>query len=286
MMNGICILGLIQIVLILLQGAINYDPLMIAAKPLWGSISQYDPIPNVGFMSCYNGASAFLAICFPAFLRRKWIWIAPLFIPAFIYSHTFIGPLAVGIIIICFVSVKYPYFGKVLIAGLAAGTMITAYWVYVDKPDHNFRYKVWKASLTQHMPQKPWLGSGIGHWKLVYSRPSFIRQTADISQKAHFAQAHNEIIQGQFEMGNLFSIILVGYLLNILRRYRDKAVIPALALISILITGSTFFIFHIPFTAMVAIIWVAMLEKTLRGPYENTFSGFVNRRCFFRRRFS
>jgi len=314
MMNGICVICLFHIAFILLQGIFDYDPLMERARTLWTPMN-YDPVPNVGLMSTLNGASVLLAICLPAFLRGRfsfipipvisfdrggfkyfrmpvvgvrhthldWWCLTPLFIPAFIYTKTFIGPLTASVILACFFGAKYHIgFKRLALVFFSCIFFLFLYTTYVDKPDTNFRYKAWKASLTKHMPQRPWFGSGLGHWKLVYSRPSFVKMTADIEQKLWFAQAHNEVIQGQFEMGNLFSFILIGYLLNILRRYRNEAIIPFLALIAILMTSSTFFPFHIPFTAMISLIWLALLQKTLSSEYScsslSRFSALMRRK--------
>jgi len=280
MLNAICCLGLIHIFLILGQGVFNYDPIMKGIAPLHDfDSSAWDRVPNVGLMSCVNGASAMLAICMPAFFRNKWFWLILLFVPAFIYSHTFTGPLAACIIGGAYLATKFKIkWSRVLIIGLAGITILTAYWVYVDNPDSGWRYQAWKSSLTGSKTlSQQWLGVGIGHWKLIYSRTDVGTHTLN----QYFTQAHNELIQGQFEMGQLFSIILIGYLLNIIRRYQVKSIVPCSAVIAILITSSTFFIFHIALIAMVSIVWMAMLEKTLKLQPLSFCSVFFSRLAWF-----
>jgi len=106
------------------------------------------------------------------------------------------------------------------------------------------------------------MGSGLGHWKIIFSKYMLTTTTL------RWTHAHNEIIQGVFEMGIGFMILFVGYSVNIIRKFRKSAIIPYTALLIIFINSLVNFPFHIGTTAMVTITWMAVLEVTLR--HENT----------------
>ena len=308
-LNGICIVGLAHIMMIFSQGFFQYDPLLVGIAPKWGSI-KFDPVPNVGLMSCANDASALLVVTLAAFLRwgdkwradisrrgqltlvrfdtprlfrPRWGCFLPLFIPAFILTHTFTGPLGALAVIACWISSVHKLnILKTAAIFLVCIGVLFAYFHFVDRPDPGWRYKTWKSALTgsptgvQFRPtdtpgkfearvvEAPWWwvfhGIGIGHWKLNYARKDVSKHTLN----QYFAQAHNEFVQGQTEIGIGFSVIVIGFFVNILLRLRKEAHLYACALIGIIITCTTFFTFHIPTLAMVCILWLALLESTLK----------------------
>ncbi len=83
--------------------------------------------------------------------------------------------------------------------------------------------------------------------------------------------AHNEYLQGFFEMGIAFPVLVIGYFISIYRRFVDKfgfinrdAILPVAAIIIIAVNSAFNFAFHIAPTAMVAILWMAILQIKLR----------------------
>jgi len=269
-MNTMCCIAMVHLLLLFGQTVYNFDPLYVGLKPLYAS-TKFDPVPNVGLLSCVNDASIMLAIILPAFFRRGWIYLTPLFLFGFVATHSFVGPLAASVTSISYIATKYKIgWLKIAFVGILALLCLQLYVKYVDEPDLGWRWKAWKSALLAKdmvnpltgVMNKKWkyTGIGIGHWKLVYSR----KDVAVHTQGQFFAQAHNEPIQMQTEMGYGFPLILTGFLLSVIFRFRLKAILPTSALIAILITSNTFFVFHISFLAMVSILWMAMLQNTLK----------------------
>jgi O-antigen ligase len=103
-------------------------------------------------------------------------------------------------------------------------------------------------------------GYGIGHW-----------QTVGIDALKHgfkwFNKAHNDLLQGLFEMGIFFPILLSGYMYSIKKRVPDftddKYLIPVTAIVIVLINCSVHFLFQIGTTALIAVTWVGIMEKEL-----------------------
>jgi len=262
--NAICVIALANCIFLIMQ-SFQFDPLHKGIPPLWGA--SFDSVPNVGLMSCINGASVMLAICFPAFLRKKWCYFIPVIFLGFVLSTTFIGPLSVGVALVIFGFAKLKVrMHKLLVVLLCVSSL----WAYslVDKPDVSWRMNTWKIAIDL-FPQHWVSGSGIGHWKMVFLNDDIIKAITKYrgSKQEFMAQAHNEPLQATFELGFLFPIILMGYLISTLWRFwlmRKHQWIPFLALVVILVTSGAFFPFHIALTAMVSLTWMAMLQNSLK----------------------
>lgn len=264
-LNTICIIALVNIGMILSQGFINFDPIHVAIAPVWDS-GSWDRVPNVGLMDCTNSASALLAICSPAFLRKRWIWcLIPLFV-AMVLTKTFAGPLAVGVALAVFGIVYLKSRKQVISIVLLCLLLLSGYWMLVDRPDASWRWKTWKIGIdlyTQHWA----FGSGIGHWKEVFSTEQMSKAITGNSgrYREFMAHAHNEYVQGIFEMGIGFAILMIGFAVSIFRRYQFEAVLPAAAVLILAVDSFVFFPFHIALLAMIGITWLAMLESSLRA---------------------
>ncbi len=132
-------------------------------------------------------------------------------------------------------------------------------YLLIDKPDTT-RFDAWKQGWEFY--KQHWiLGSGIGHWKVVFL------QFKHLTRGVWYAQAHSDILQGFFEMGILFGVLLLGYLGDIYRKVRcslSEHTLPVMALIIILFEASLNFMMHIATTAMVAITWMAILSVELK----------------------
>jgi len=272
-LNAICIIALVNCAFLIMQGYFDYDPMHQGVPPLWGGV--IDKTPNVGLMSCYNGASAMLAFCFPAFLRKRW-WIGlfPLAL-GLIFAHTFGGPLAIACALTLWVFVRFRERVYKLLFVLIVIISLFGYTKYVDKPDHSWRLKAWKFAYFKVYPQHPLFGYGLGHWKLVFKRKDVAIQTSNSTSRQWHAQAHNEPIQGLVEMGILFAVVLLGYLGSVvIRAVRYLTVkcnhilmISLMSLVAIIVVSTVFFPFHIALLAMIALTLMAILENSLRGRY-------------------
>jgi hypothetical protein len=69
----------------------------------------------------------------------------------------------------------------------------------------------------------PLIGFGIGHWKVIWQ---YVQNPFDL----WFAQAHNEYLQGLFEMGIMFPLIVIGYFVRVVKKYKKETILPAIAI--------------------------------------------------------
>lgn len=253
-LNAICLICLANIAMLCLQH-MDMDPIF---KPKWGTHDM-----TVGLMANQNEASAMLAFCFPAFFRRRWCW----FIPVVIIGMFLPG--CKGGIVTAAVSVAV--WG--ICSGYAIYAIITSFasvfvYFWLTPPEIGYRILAWDKGL--HLYKQHWIfGSGIGHWKLIFSSPQHIIHKWWFADEHRYVpviwkQAHNEFIQALFEMGIPFVVVISGYIQNAVRRWK-KLPILTMAVVAV-ITNSCFnFPFHIGSTAIVAITWLGLLELGLAG---------------------
>lgn len=263
LLNAICIIALCNIAFMFLQ-LLDMDP--------W-----FEPIHGYkgflfGLAGNINSASALLAFCFPAFMRRKWVYFTPLLIFGLILTKSMGGTVA----LVCGLVFYFWMYGirffplTILLVGLIL------YGSFVDTNTSNSLNArltvVWETLgyYTQH-----WVfGSGIGHFKIQVGK-TFLYPIHNL----YWMTAHNEFVQGLFEMGIAFPFIVGGYFVSVYRRFMDgfpvgvammslrsrTAILPVTALIIISANSMVHFPFHIASTAMIAVTWMAILEIQLNG---------------------
>ena len=276
-LNTICVIALINVLMLFMQGFINFDPIHNPIAPTWASGGGWDRVPNVGLMDHQNSVSAMLAFSWVAFVRKGWIWCLIPVTVGFVLAKTFAGPLAVAISIpfskrlyvdafpdfILKFKDKLPK-GRFLVPLLCLMALY-GYYLKVDKPDTPWRYRTLEVGTT--LLKQHWIfGSGIGHWQDVFASSKISNAiTGYIGKRKEFmAQAHNDPFQMFFEMGIGSVIILFGYLISIFRRYRKAALRPMIAFVIVAIDSMAFFPFHIALLGMLALTWMAILEKNLK----------------------
>ncbi len=252
LMDAMCVIAMINILFIILQ-AFQIMPAAFQESRLFYVLAMgglhHHPLALVGNQ---NHAAALVAFCLPAFLRRGWAWALIIAIPGLILTKTSGGMLAVAVGAIVYASFYNLRLGAA--AALVAGLAFAGYCRLVDMPSTD-RWQAWVAGwegIKQHWA----FGSGLGHWKVVFRQLSVADQW--------WTAAHNEFLQGLFEMGIAFPVIVIGYLSDIARRIRKDAALPATALAVIVVNSCVNFPFHIGTTAMIAVTWLAILEITLR----------------------
>lgn len=274
----VCVIALANALMLVLQ-YYNYDPIH-ATVPTKYESQMLDTVPNVGLMSCHNGASAMLAMTFPAFLRSTrnafgrlpftWFIFIPFLLIGLVISHTFAGPLSLVVAIIImtllFFKTRHMKILSFILVGTFSAIALILYIYFVDVPDTAWRLDAWKIALFKLYPQHWIFGSGVGHWKIVYTKAAIALRT----NNEIMAQAHNEFIQGLFEFGVFFPLLVIGYAVDIWRRYREAAILPLMAVIIIAVNSMAFFPFHIGLSAMMALTWMAILEVRLRGKLSTT----------------
>ena len=240
---AIRLIAIVHTLFLVLQ-FIGLDPYAIFSFCIFTStITDY-----TGLMANRNEASMLLAFTIPAFFSRQWIFMLIPIVGLILARTT--GP----ILAVCIGSVFYlrrsdflhPHFKSALMAGICL--VVPLYILFVDVPCIDERLKIWSQGLAL-MPQHLLIGAGIGHWKLAVKE----------------LHAHNDILQIIFEMGLLVSVIILGYLCNIYRRFSGQALLAATAGIIILITALISFPFYVAPTAIMAVTWMGILEISLRG---------------------
>lgn len=219
--------------------------------PVFAALAD-GPMPRVGFMLNQNFCGAFAAFCLPVFLRPGWRWGLAVVGLSLFLAQTSLAVFSAFAGLLFFGVVK-----KKIVLSLALAVCGSAgYILLVDGPGFE-RWPVWKLGLLGWI-EEPWFGFGLGHWALLFQKPVSGAGTGI------WMQAHNEFLQGLFEMGIGFGIVVVGYLAgawNALRRRAGEGLlIPATALVIIAVNSAANFPFHVGATAIVAVTWMACFE--------------------------
>ncbi len=300
--NMLCLICLYHIAVTVCQYfGFNYFE-SLAVPPRFAS-SVFERIPKIGIFDSYNSSAAFIAFCFPAFLRGwtsikspyiwlrrdevsgwwipepiikwaelsfRWYYFIPFILLGLIMAHTFAGLLAITGAFTVFILINGTAKQKCLYCVVSISALV-AFVYLVDAPDITWRWNTWKFAITKAYPQHWVFGYGLGHWYWIFARTDVVAQTLFLVPKdiQIMDPAHNEFVQGLFEMGIGFAIIVLGYIIDIVKRFRKEAVLPLSAFASIVIVSLVFFPFHIGLLALVALTWMAILEKSLRSRHRS-----------------
>lgn len=246
LMDAICVIALFHVFFQIMQ-IVGCDPMFVDKDGLRNKAP-------LGLMSNLNETAALLAFCAPAFLRRGYRKGLIVIVAGLVMAKVTMGLLAAlagAMFYLCVVSRKVW-----LLAYIPAGAVVAvAYFVWVDMPGVE-RWKVWQTAYG--MFKEHWLfGSGIGHWKMVVNFPI---------HGVRWKTAHCEYIQGLFEMGIFFPVIMFGYFADVIRRawgHTRNLIIPLTALVVIAANCTANFCMHIAPTAMIAVTWLAILQVEL-----------------------
>jgi hypothetical protein len=266
LLSAICIIALVNVLFVILQ-FFDIDPL---TKAKTGG-----PDIPVGLLTNRNEVSALLAFSVPAFFRDRWRWFIPLVLIGLVLTKSMggIGAVAAGMIF------YFGVHGYKFVPIATALTVLVVYAVIFDKNLFNAFTSRYEAIVTtlKYYSQHWLFGSGIGHFKVQMGK-EFINH---VPGKTWYA-VHNEYVQGLFEMGVAFPLLVVGYFVGIYRRldrlflHLSPAVIPLTALVIIAINSMVHFPFHIAPTALIALTWLAILEIKLR-PHEVLNGSYTKR---------
>jgi hypothetical protein len=248
--NAMCIIALCNVLMLGFQS--------FGIDPIFRAVDGTGARP-VGLLANRNETAALLAFCFPAFLRPRWRYLAPVIVISMIATRSSGGLVSVmaGSILLCLFYARFAW-----AAGLTALAIIAALCFQAEvATSFVVRWPAWMLGIklyTQH-----WLfGSGLGHWKAVFVKYHIFG--------GWFKTAHNEYLQMLFETGIFGASILVGYAARLIRQVFISAPAPktVFAMAIIMVNALFNFPFHIAATAMVAIAWMAIfeIETTKRNP--------------------
>jgi hypothetical protein len=250
MLDAMCIVAAANMLFLYMQ-YFGYDPVNAAA------------VETLGMTTSTNHASALLAFCLPAFLRRGFYWGLPFLALAMaaVGPHGKGGMVAAGSGLILWLMLIDASL-RVKIAGILATVAVICFVLSISvnvKRSVSDRLDMWSMAWDKFLQHK-WFGYGIGQWQTALHEEYYIQGSTD----TWHARSHNEFVQATVEFGVSFLPVAVGYFVNIARRCKRQAVIPLMALVIIVVNSMVNFPFHIPSTGMIAVSWLGILEVQLR----------------------
>lgn len=198
LLNIICLIGVLQTLLMIVQ----FNGLWVYIIPKGISTGNYVylGISNdtlVGFTSNRNMASSLLALCLPAFFRKK-IWVlAPLIFTGLLLSKSWGGMLPAAIFMVIYAIIKAPKKTR-LYSLLFIPILFTMFYMIDPNLTLSGRGNAWSIAIQNIIPMKPWLGWGTGQFRFVF--PVIMKNFFDYGGES-YRQLHNEYIQLLFEYG-------------------------------------------------------------------------------------
>jgi len=284
LMDLMCVVALCNIAIAILQ--------VFGIYLIWqGSTSV------TGLMENPNSLSALLALCFPAFLRDsqgnqpikyRGYWVATSvsltikniisnisFIVRSVASWKMLSPLVLfglfaagssGGMVAVMIGLSFYFLitekeRRLLFPIMSAGALVLFVLFFDRFPSLDTRMEAWTTAWR--LFQDHWVvGCGLGRWKT-----EFIVLASAGQFPEGFIRLHSTLLQTMLEMGIGFAIILTGYIINIMRRSwgnLTQLAIPLTALIIILANGSVNFLIRIAPNAALVIVWLAIIEISLR----------------------
>lgn len=257
--------------IICLVGVLQAGWMILQYNGVWwlilNDIATYK-INIVGFTSNPNLGSGLLAICVPAFLRKRMVFFLPFILTALWFNHNLQGLLVTAIILTVFIvhrlKNKIPF---IVCSVLGVGLWLwrSGEWLTFTRYD---RLPIWKFCVLKEIPYHFWCGLGLGHGDKIWK---------DIMKFCHVTEAfthpHNEFIFLAIELGVVGFVLFMVYLLTSLWRFirsMDKQkYLVFLGLVSVFLISGVSFIFHVT-VGILAIIYFSIMM------YENGDSRCIN----------
>jgi len=233
-----------------------------------------------------NEGSAMFALCFSAFLQDGRFKVFHTAIPYKAYLliivaglamiGSFGGALAVVIGSVFYACVMGGYCWYVLPSVVVLSGL---FYLFIDKPSAGERWTVWQNAFDMYLHKKiifpngkecivpiswKW-GCGLGHWETISQKLVQAGIQLLPGNNLAWTRLHNTFLNGLVEMGIGFAVVTIGYLIDTTRQFTKKAIIPFTALVVILVCCSTNSMFRMnAINGMLALTWLAILQKTLR----------------------
>lgn len=220
-----------------------------------------------------NAGACFLAMCLPAFFRRRRWYFLPVIVWGLLDCHSTTG-IAAAIAVMATYQTGATCTGKKWWAVILLVVMISGYFFWKIDPISNLynadRFVAWKRTVMAY-PSAPF-GRGLGSFGNIFP----ILTAGD--QRLHhvsgqeingevWRHAHNEYLQLGFEMGLQAMALVLAYLLwTAVCSWRETARmnhadILALSGIAAAAVGAAgFYTFHIAPTALLGCAWLGMWQ--------------------------
>jgi len=246
-LNVLCVIALLNVLFLMLQ-----------------VISGNKAFPGIGLMCNPNEISCLLGLCAPAFFRKGWIFCIPILIVGIVLTKSLSGIIIFASAVLVYAwyfKASFPIWFWVLAATVIVG------FIYLDYQTGNLgqsvaaRYQAVKAAMIAWYHSPYWMGWGLGTWKILFSKVP--------GTTTSWMTAHNEYAQLLVE-APLSLIAIGGYCVSVVRRFMhtgySRATLMPVAAVAAAVVGCTFhFVMHIGTTAVVVIVWLAILEVRLNA---------------------
>lgn len=220
--------------------------------------NQIRAVP-VGFLDNPNIASAFLAMCLPAFFRKERIRLVFFIILALGLIHSFGGILTCVIISAIFLGVKFGRKGLLFLIPVIL--IFTMYFTTSESVpnilDLSNRREVWNFHITKLIPKRPIIGWGLGQEPFL---ASIIRKEIKPDDQK-WAHSHNEAISLTTELGLIGLFIVCGYFITTFRKLKKHNLIITCGLVACILASLSIFSMHSAI-GLLLIIYMAMAERS------------------------
>lgn len=224
--------------------------------------------PIVGFMDRQNIASAFLAMCIPAFFRKKWlkaIWIPIIGLVLAKSLGGIISALIVTILWLWIIKQK-----QALSVTVCTILLCTCFLIQFGSQHQAFsfsgRLPAWKYRITQTIPEKFLFGHGWGQEPALFKGITEEIGIVKVSPHKYHANiwynSHNEIISLWVELGLIGYLIVSGYFFTLIRKLQHKDKLVMLGIFSCLLASNTIWIAHSAI-GLILLVYMAMAQKEI-----------------------
>lgn len=233
-----------------------------------------DPIfmhnPGESFTEGFNGGrninATFLLFCIPAFMYHRWWYTIPLIVAGIVTCFTS-GP----IVWLAAASVYFSWRFKIIdhlpvslstrqVKMLTYGAVslfivsVMAFFYYVDTPGFE-RLEYWRNAIKL-LELNPFNGYGIGQFASISAANDITGTKGAIV----IPYLYNSYLQVVFEMGSKVIIPLVLYIAYLLWNLGKISVQSAFAVVLVLLSGMSHYVFQEAPTAYMAIVILAMSQ--------------------------
>ena len=269
-LNGIAILGIFHTILIIIQSTGHWPLYKIMPKYL---NAQLWP----GVCSDTNTGGSLLALCFPAFLRKRWCWgLIPIAIGLYLSQ-------ALGGVMACFVGLVayscYRFDSKMLITGILiiiVGFM--GFYMVKKEPARlkgNLGYRADLIPLVvEQMVAHPIRGYGLGafYWLFQFQHKEHYKsKTLDgVVRSTTWRRAHNDYLEIAYNQGFVGLLLGIGLIFSHMikfvrkKKFETFALIGFVGVIIAMANSTVHFLWHTP-AILMAIFYLALMINQTEG---------------------
>lgn len=253
----ICITALVQIGWLVVQ-LFKKDFIFYCydSGSLWSGVGGL-----FGFMGNRAVLGTYLALCLPLF-RVYFKWFIPLIIVGLIISRSSIAVISGISGLICFETITVILnkdYKKIIWLIIFCLIFCGLFFYYIDRLGLE-RISLWKRILTQMKWEQHLGGQGMGRFQNLRI---IIDKTNSV-----WDNPHNEYLNIYFELGAMALFLVIGYIVNLIRRFikifkTKEAIVLFSGIIVLLINSMGMFPMQLACTAFLGIIYFGLLEVIL-----------------------